>query len=131
MTRISQQQDHQAHHLCPHGVVGILHIGIEDLHGPASEHSQRAGELWQKHWPDEPADVYAAMRAVTSIMRAQQILIAELDGLLRRHGITFSRYEALVLLTFSQHGSLPLSKIGTVSVVMKRQLFCGTKNCDG
>jgi DNA-binding MarR family transcriptional regulator len=73
---------------------------------------ERAGELWEKHWPDEPADVYAAMRAVTSIMRAQQILIAELDGLLRRHGITFSRYEALVLLTFSQHGSLPLSKIG-------------------
>ena len=73
---------------------------------------ERAGGLWEKHWPDEPADVYAAMRAVTSIMRAQQILIAELDGLLRRHGITFSRYEALVLLTFSQHGSLPLSKIG-------------------
>jgi DNA-binding MarR family transcriptional regulator len=73
---------------------------------------ERAGELWARHWPDEPADVYAAMRAVTSIMRAQQILIAELDGLLRPHGITFSRYEALVLLTFSQHGSLPLSKIG-------------------
>ncbi len=73
---------------------------------------ERAAELWAKHWPDQPDDVYAAMRAVTSIMRAQQILIAELDGLLRPYGITFSRYEALVLLTFSQHGSLPLSKIG-------------------
>jgi DNA-binding MarR family transcriptional regulator len=72
----------------------------------------RAGELWAKHWPDEPDDVYAAMRAITSIMRAQQILIAELDTLLRPYGITFSRYEALVLLTFSQRGSLPLSKIG-------------------
>jgi hypothetical protein len=37
------------------------------------------------------------MRAVTSIMRAHQILIAELDGMLRRYGFTFSRYEALVL----------------------------------
>ena len=72
----------------------------------------RAGDLWAKHWPDQPDDVYASMRAVTSIMRAQQILIAQLDSLLRPHGITFSRYEALVLLTFSQRGSLPLSKIG-------------------
>jgi DNA-binding MarR family transcriptional regulator len=73
---------------------------------------ERAGDLWTKHWPDEASDVYAAMLAVTSVMRAQQILIAELDGLLRPYGITFSRYEALVLLTFSQRGSLPLSKIG-------------------
>ena len=52
------------------------------------------------------------MRAVTSIMRAHQILIAELDAMLRPFGITFSRYEALVLLVHSQRGSLPLSKIG-------------------
>jgi DNA-binding MarR family transcriptional regulator len=72
----------------------------------------RAGELWQEHWPDEPADVYASMRAVTSIMRAHQILIAELDAMLRPFGITFSRYEALVLLVHSHDGALPLSKIG-------------------
>jgi DNA-binding MarR family transcriptional regulator len=52
------------------------------------------------------------MRAVTSIMRAQQVLIAELDSLLKPYGVTFSRFEALVLLTFSRNGSLPLSKIG-------------------
>jgi DNA-binding MarR family transcriptional regulator len=72
----------------------------------------RAGDLWQRHWPDEDADVYAAMRAVTSIMRAQQILIAELDALLRPYGVTFSRYEALVLLSYSREGALPLSKVG-------------------
>jgi DNA-binding MarR family transcriptional regulator len=72
----------------------------------------RAGELWQQHWPDEQPDVYAAMRAVTSIMRAHQILIAELDAMLRPFGITFSRYEALVLLVHSHDGALPLSKIG-------------------
>jgi DNA-binding MarR family transcriptional regulator len=72
----------------------------------------RAGELWQSRWPDEQPEVYAAMRAVTSIMRAHQILIAELDGMLRPYGITFSRYEALVLLVHSRAGSLPLSKIG-------------------
>jgi DNA-binding MarR family transcriptional regulator len=72
----------------------------------------RAGELWERNWPGEDADVYASMRAVTSIMRAQQILIAELDALLRPYGVTFSRYEALVLLSYSREGSLPLSKIG-------------------
>ena len=72
----------------------------------------RAGELWQAHWPDEDPQVYAAMRAVTSIMRAHQILIAELDSMLRPFGITFSRYEALVVLAYSREGSLPLSTIG-------------------
>jgi DNA-binding MarR family transcriptional regulator len=72
----------------------------------------RAGQLWEKHWPGEEPAVYAAMRAVTSIMRAHQILIAELDAMLRPFGITFSRYEALVLLVHSQDGALPLSKIG-------------------
>jgi DNA-binding MarR family transcriptional regulator len=73
---------------------------------------ERAGELWERHWPDEDPSVFDSMRAVTSIMRAQQILIAQLDALLRPYGITFSRYEALVLLVHSASGSLPLSKIG-------------------
>jgi DNA-binding MarR family transcriptional regulator len=72
----------------------------------------RAGALWETHWPDEQPDVYAAMRAVTSIMRAHQILIAELDAMLRPYGVTFSRYEALVLLAYAHDGALPLSKIG-------------------
>lgn len=72
----------------------------------------RAAELWEEHWPDEDPEVYAAMRAVTSIMRAHQILIAGLDSMLRPFGITFSRYEALVLLAYSREGSLSLSKIG-------------------
>ncbi|HET6878006.1 MAG TPA: MarR family transcriptional regulator [Jatrophihabitans sp.] len=73
---------------------------------------ERAGELWECRWPDEEPEVYAAMRAVTSIMRAHQILLAELDSRLRPFGITFSRYEALVLLMHSRTGALPLSRIG-------------------
>jgi DNA-binding MarR family transcriptional regulator len=72
----------------------------------------RAGELWEQNWPNEQPDVYDAMRAVTSVMRAHQILIAELDSRLRPYGITFSRYEALVLLMHSRDNALPLSKIG-------------------
>ena len=73
---------------------------------------ERAGESWAKHYPEAGEGIYTAMRAVTSIMRAQQILIAGLDAALRPFNLTFSRYEALVLLTFSSTGALPLSKIG-------------------
>ena len=68
---------------------------------------ERAAEIWGDRFG--PAD---AMAAVTSIMRAQQILLAGLDGLLRPYGLTFARYEALVLLAFSRQGALPLRVIG-------------------
>jgi DNA-binding MarR family transcriptional regulator len=67
----------------------------------------RAAEIWAERFG--PAE---AMAAVTSIMRAQQLLLAELDALLRPYGLTFARYEALILLTFSRRGSLPLRVIG-------------------
>lgn len=68
---------------------------------------ERAAQLWSRRWGPSPA-----MAAVTSIMRAQQILLAELDGVLKPYGLTFARYEALVLLTFSREGALPLRKMG-------------------
>jgi DNA-binding MarR family transcriptional regulator len=68
---------------------------------------ERAAQIWAERFG--PAE---AMAAVTSIMRAQQILLAGLDGLLRPYGLTFARYEALVLLGFSRRGALPLRVIG-------------------
>ncbi len=73
---------------------------------------ERASESWASHYPEAGELVYSSMRAVTSIMRAQQILIADLDNTLKPFGLTFSRYEALMLLTFSSSGALPLSKVG-------------------
>ncbi|HEY4346118.1 MAG TPA: MarR family transcriptional regulator [Gaiellaceae bacterium] len=52
------------------------------------------------------------MSAVTSIMRVQQILMARLNAMLKPFGLTFPRYEALMLLSFTRRGSLPLGKIG-------------------
>src|SRR3954464_13765325 len=52
------------------------------------------------------------MHAVTSLMRVQQLVIGRLDAILKPHGLSFARYEALVLLTFSRAGSLPLGKMG-------------------
>ena len=68
---------------------------------------ERAAEIWEDTFG--PAD---AMAAVTSVMRAQQLLLAELDGLLRPHQLSFARSEALILLTFSRRGALPLRVIG-------------------
>ena len=66
-----------------------------------------AARQWAERWPGVPQ-----MHAVTSLMRVQQLVLSRLDGLLRPLGLTFARYEALVLLTFSSRGSLPLGKMG-------------------
>ena len=68
---------------------------------------ERASELWSERIGDA-----SAMRAATSIMRVQQLLSQALESTLRPHGITFARYEVLVLLSFSRSGELPLSIIG-------------------
>ena len=52
------------------------------------------------------------MAVVTSIMRLQQIFLARADAVLRPLGLTFARYEVLMLLSFSSQGALPLGKIG-------------------
>jgi DNA-binding MarR family transcriptional regulator len=66
-----------------------------------------AARQWGLRWEGVPA-----MHAVTSLMRVQQLVIGQLDAIVRPHGLTFARYEALVLLTFSSRGSLPLGKMG-------------------
>jgi DNA-binding MarR family transcriptional regulator len=68
---------------------------------------ERAAAIWERRF-GEPR----AMAAVTSIMRAHQILLSELDTLLRPFGLTFARYEALVLLSFSRAGALPMRLMG-------------------
>jgi len=67
----------------------------------------RAAQTWEGRFGDAKA-----MAAVTAIMRVQQILLSQLDALLRPHGLTFARYEALVLLSFSREGALPMRLIG-------------------
>ena len=64
---------------------------------------------WEERWGPEPA---RPMAAVTSIMRAQQVLLARLNELLGPLGLTFPRYEALMLLSFTRTGALPLGKVG-------------------
>lgn len=75
--------------------------------GLAFDPVEEAARLWSSHWPETPR-----MRAVTSLMRVHQLVLMELDERLRPLGLTFARYEVLVLLSFSRRGALPLGKIG-------------------
>lgn len=70
----------------------------------------RARELWQARWGARAAP--AAMASATSVMRVQQLLLADFDAQLAPYELSFARYEALVLLTFSRAGALPMSKVG-------------------
>ena len=67
----------------------------------------------RRHWVEHGwAPAADGMAAVTSVMRAQQILQARVDEVLRPLGLTFARYEVLMLLLFSRAGSLPLARVG-------------------
>ncbi len=64
---------------------------------------------WEARWPADPS---RAMAAITSIMRSQQLLLARFDELLKPFSLTFPRYEALMLLSFTKAGELPIGKMG-------------------
>jgi len=58
------------------------------------------------------APAAAGMALVTSIMRSHQILLGRVDDDLAPLGLSFARFEVLMLLQFSRSGRLPLGKIG-------------------
>lgn len=74
---------------------------------------QEAHRQWSVHeWgaADE-------MLAASSLIRAQQIVVSRLDGVLRQKGLSFARFEILVALAVSRRGALPLGKLsGRLSV---------------
>ena len=67
-----------------------------------------AVENWNKHGWSAAAPGVAA---VTSVMRAQQILQGRLDEALKPWSLTYARYELLMLLHFSGDGLLLAKKL--------------------
>lgn len=68
-----------------------------------------ARRQWQAHgWtgPDR------GMATVISLMRAQQLVLGQLEQAVRPFGLSYARYELLTLLSFSRRAELPLSKVG-------------------
>lgn len=68
----------------------------------------RAQEQWAAHGWAPSAE---GMAAVTSLMRAQQIVLARVEAALKPFDVSFARYETLMLLRFSRRGTLPMSRI--------------------
>jgi DNA-binding MarR family transcriptional regulator len=70
-----------------------------------------AHRQWVAHgWP-EAAD---GMAMVTSVVRAQQLLMERIDAVLRPRGLTFARYEVLRLLSFARDAAMPMSRLGSL-----------------
>ena len=70
-----------------------------------------AHRQWVAHgW----ADAADGMAMVTSLVRAQQLLMERIDAVLRPRGLTFARYEVLRLLSFARDGALPMSRLGSL-----------------
>lgn len=64
----------------------------------------------RRHWVEHGwGDAADGMVAVTSIMRAQQILQGRVEAELRPLGLSFARYELLRLLAFTRGGALPMA----------------------
>ncbi len=68
----------------------------------------------RRQWVDHGmAPTAEAMAAITSVFRAQQIFLTRIDRALKPFGLTFARYEVLMLLSFSRRGTLPLGILGS------------------
>lgn len=65
-----------------------------------------AKRQWLAHGWEDAAP---GMTLVTSIMRAQQLLLARVDATLKPYELTFARYELLTLLSLSRSGRMPMA----------------------
>ncbi len=70
-----------------------------------------AHRQWVSHGWGDAAD---GMAMVTSVVRAQQLLMERIDAVLRPRGLTFARYEVLRLLSFTRDGAMPMSRLGSL-----------------
>jgi DNA-binding MarR family transcriptional regulator len=72
---------------------------------------REAHRQWRRHgW----ADAADGMAMVTSVMRVQQLLMERIEMILRPFGLTFARYEVLRLLSFTESGSMPMTRLGSL-----------------
>lgn len=76
-----------------------------------SDPIEEARRQWVAHGWTSAAD---GMAAVTSIVRAQQIVLQRIDTVLRPLDLTFARYEILMLLHFTKRGALPMTRMGAL-----------------
>ncbi|MDF1479329.1 MarR family transcriptional regulator [Leifsonia sp. H3M29-4] len=65
-----------------------------------------AHRQWRQHGWGAAAD---GMAVVTSIMRAEQLMLGRVQAILKPLGLSFARYEMLRLLSFAREGGMPMA----------------------
>ena len=78
---------------------------------PTTDPIREAHRQWVAHGWSDAAD---GMAMVTSVVRAQQLLLERIDAALRPLDLTFARYEVLRLLAFARSGSMPMTRLGSL-----------------
>jgi len=78
---------------------------------PERDPIREAHRQWVRHGWDEAAD---GMAMVTSLVRAQQLLMERIESVLRPRDLTFARYEMLRLLSFTKEQSMPMTRLGSL-----------------
>lgn len=64
----------------------------------------------KRQWIDRGwGDAALGMTTITSVTRAQQLLIAPIEAALRPFDLSFARFELLRLLAFTKEGTLPMT----------------------
>ena len=66
----------------------------------------------RKNWTTRGLQEIEAMVAATSLARAHQIMLGRVNHVLAEHGLTFSRYEALALLSFARGQAMGMARVG-------------------
>ena len=70
-----------------------------------------AHDQWVSHGWSDAAD---GMAMVTSVVRAHQLLMEQVEVALRPHGLTFARFEILRLLSFTRSGRMSMTRVGSL-----------------
>ena len=66
------------------------------------------GRAWLRHdWMHA-----SAMLGQISVLRTHQLFMSKLEDALQPYSLSLPRFEVMAILYFSQHGRLPLGKIG-------------------
>ena len=66
----------------------------------------------RRNWDARGLRESNAMVAATSVARAHQVVLGRINAALGEHDLTFSRYEALALLSFARNNSMGMARMG-------------------
>ena len=66
----------------------------------------------RRNWESADLGEVTAMVSATSLARAHQIVLGRINQALTPFSLTFSRYEALALLSFARGGAMAMARMG-------------------